>query len=84
LVASTREHRGPRNNFPLAAFWDLGGLYMLGWALTFFVLSLVAAYLGFFSLVGPAALAAKVFLGVFLVLLGLSAVMGALRRRPPG
>ena len=57
---------------------------MLGWALTFFVLSLVAAYLGFFSLVGPAALAAKVFLGVFVILLALSAVMGALRGRPPG
>jgi uncharacterized membrane protein YtjA (UPF0391 family) len=57
---------------------------MLGWALTFFVLSVVAAYMGFFSLAGPAALAAKVFLGLFLILLLVSAAMSAVRGRPPG
>jgi uncharacterized membrane protein YtjA (UPF0391 family) len=57
---------------------------MLGWALTFFVLSVIAAYLGFFSLAGPAALAAKIFLGLFLVLLAVSAAMSAVRGRPPG
>jgi uncharacterized membrane protein YtjA (UPF0391 family) len=57
---------------------------MLGWALTFFVLSLVAAYMGFFSLAGPAALAAKVFLALFLILLVISAAMSAMRARPPG
>lgn len=57
---------------------------MLGWASTFFVLSLVAAYMGFFSLAGPAALAAKVFLGMFLILLVVCAAMSAVRARPPG
>ena len=57
---------------------------MLGWTLTFFVLSLVAAYMGFFGLAGSAALAAKVFLGLFLVLLAISAAMSAVRGRPPG
>jgi uncharacterized membrane protein YtjA (UPF0391 family) len=54
---------------------------MLGWAFTFVVLALVAAYLGFFSLVGTGAIVAKVFLGVFVILLALSVGMGALRGR---
>jgi uncharacterized membrane protein YtjA (UPF0391 family) len=35
---------------------------MLGWALTFFVLALVAAFLGFFALAGLAAEIAKLLL----------------------
>ncbi len=54
---------------------------MLGWVFTFFVLSGVTAYLGFFALAGSAALIAKVFLGVFLVLLVASATMTVLARR---
>ena len=57
---------------------------MLGWALTFLVLSVIAAYMGFFGLVGPAALAAKVFLGLFVIMLVVSAAMGVMRGRPPG
>jgi len=57
---------------------------MLGWVLTFFVLAVVAAYLGFFSLAGLAATLAKVFLVLFLALLALSAGMGIMRGRPPG
>ena len=56
---------------------------MLGWSLTFFALAVVAAYLGFFSLAGLAATAAKVFLVLFLVLLAVSAGM-SLRGRSPG
>ena len=54
---------------------------MLGWAFTFVVLGLVAAYLGFFSLVGAGAVVAKVFLGVFVVLLALSLGIGTPRGR---
>ncbi len=54
---------------------------MLGWVFTFVVLALVAAYLGFFSLVGAGAIVAKVFLGVFVVLLALSLGMSVLSGR---
>ena len=57
---------------------------MLGWALTFFVLAVVATYLGFFSLAGAAAMAAKVFLVLFLILLVISVGMSTLSGRPPG
>jgi uncharacterized membrane protein YtjA (UPF0391 family) len=54
---------------------------MLGWAITFLVLALVAAYLGFFTFAGAAAMAAKVVLAVFLVLLALSVAAGRFGRR---
>jgi len=56
---------------------------MLGWALTFFVLALVAGYLGFFALAGLAATLAKLFLIVFVVLLIVSAFSTTFRGRPP-
>ena len=56
---------------------------MPGWALTFFLLALAAAYLGFFSLAGLAASIAKLLLIVFLILLIVSALSGALRGGPP-
>lgn len=56
---------------------------MLGWALTFFILALIAGLLGFFALAGLAVTIAKVLLLVFLVLLVVSAFSGALRGRPP-
>lgn len=56
---------------------------MLGWAFAFFLLSLVAYYVGFFALAGTAAGIAKLLLIVFLVLLIVSAFSGALRGRPP-
>ena len=56
---------------------------MLGWALTFFILALVAAYMGFFAMAGLAASIAKLLLVVFVVLLIVSAFSGALRGRPP-
>ena len=54
---------------------------MLGWAITFLVLALVAAYLGFFTFAGAAAMAAKVVLAVFLLLLALSVAAGWFGRR---
>ncbi|HWY66896.1 MAG TPA: DUF1328 family protein [Rhizomicrobium sp.] len=56
---------------------------MLGWALAFFVLALVAAYMGFFAMAGLAASIAKLLLVVFVILLIVSAFSGALRGRPP-
>lgn len=56
---------------------------MLGWAFTFFLLALVAAYMGFYALAGVAAVIAKLLLVVFLILLIVSAFSGALRGRAP-
>lgn len=48
---------------------------MLGWALTFLVIALIAAALGFGSVAGAAASIAKIIFFVFLVLLLVSLVM---------
>ena len=56
---------------------------MLNWALTFFVLALVAAFLNFFALAGLAAEIAKLLLLAFVVLLLISMLSGALRGRTP-
>jgi uncharacterized membrane protein YtjA (UPF0391 family) len=56
---------------------------MLGWALTFFILALVAAFLGFFAMAGLAAEIAKLLLLTFVVLLVISLFTGALRGRAP-
>src|SRR5579863_8616119 len=56
---------------------------MLGWALTFLILALVAGYMGFFGLAGLAASIAKLLLVVFVILLIVSAFSGAPSARPP-
>lgn len=56
---------------------------MLNWALTFFVLALVAAFLGFFALAGLAAEIAKLLLIAFVILLLISMVSNAVRGRTP-
>lgn len=56
---------------------------MLGWALTFFLLALVAAFLGFFAMAGLAAEIAKLLLIAFVVLLAISLITGAVRGRAP-
>lgn len=53
---------------------------MLGWVASFLVLAAVAGYLGFFTLLGAAAVFAKIFMGVFLALLVVSGAMSVLRR----
>lgn len=52
---------------------------VLGWALTFFLLAVVAGYFGFFGLVGLAASFAKVLFLIFLVLLVVSFIVRAFR-----
>jgi len=56
---------------------------MLSWALTFFVVAIIAAVLGFTSAAGVAASTAKVLFFIFLVLTLVALVAGALRGRPP-
>lgn len=58
---------------------------MLGWALTFFILALIAAVLGFGGLAGTFASIAELLFVVFLVLFVASLVYHAVtgRRAPP-
>jgi uncharacterized membrane protein YtjA (UPF0391 family) len=56
---------------------------MLSWALTFFVLALVAGFLGFFGLAGLAAGIAKILLFAFVALFVVSILSGAFRGRAP-
>jgi uncharacterized membrane protein YtjA (UPF0391 family) len=54
---------------------------MIRWALTFFVLALLAGLLGFGNLAGDFSYIAKILLLLFLVLAVITAVVG--RGRPP-
>ena len=56
---------------------------MFGWALTFFVLAAVAAYMGFFGLTGIAAEFVKLLFVMFLILLAGSSLLGLIRDEPP-
>ena len=53
---------------------------MLGWALTFLVIALIAGVLGFGFIAGTAASVAKILFVVFLVLFVIGLIMG--RRGP--
>ncbi|MGD9854745.1 MAG: DUF1328 domain-containing protein [Planctomycetaceae bacterium] len=53
---------------------------MLSWALTFLVIALIAAALGFGGIAGSAVGIAKILFFVFLVLFVLSLVAGGIRR----
>lgn len=54
---------------------------MLGWALTFLVVALVAALLGFTSVAGTAFAAAKIVFYVAIALFVISTIIGAVRGR---
>jgi len=56
---------------------------MFGWAITFLVLTLIAAYLGFFGLGGLAAVLVRLLFVVFLILLAGSGLLGLIRDEPP-
>ena len=56
---------------------------MLGWAITFLIIALVAAVLGFGGIAGTAVEIAKLIFFVAIVLFAISAVMGLLRGRKP-
>jgi uncharacterized membrane protein YtjA (UPF0391 family) len=56
---------------------------MLGWALTFLIVALVAAVLGFGGIAGFAVEIAKIIFFVAIVLFLVSAVVGLARGRTP-
>ena len=56
---------------------------MFAWAMTFLLLSIVAAYLGFFGLGGFAAGIVQVLFVVCLILLGASALASLMQDEPP-
>lgn len=58
------------------------GSIMLSWALTFLIIALVAAALGFGGVAGTAAWAAKVLFVVFLILFVVSLIAGRPVRDP--
>jgi uncharacterized membrane protein YtjA (UPF0391 family) len=56
---------------------------MLGWALTFLIVALIAAILGFGGIAGFAVEIAKIIFFVAIVLFVISAVVGLMRGRNP-
>jgi len=56
---------------------------MLGWALTFLVIALIAAILGFGGIAGFAVEIAKIIFFVAIILFVISAVVGLFRGRSP-
>jgi uncharacterized membrane protein YtjA (UPF0391 family) len=59
---------------------DLEELAMLSWALTFLVVALIAAVLGFGGIAGTAIEIAKIIFFVAIILFVISAVMGYMGR----
>jgi uncharacterized membrane protein YtjA (UPF0391 family) len=58
---------------------DDGRITMLSWAITFLVIALIAAALGFGGIAGTAAGFAKILFFVFLVMFVVSLIMGRTR-----
>lgn len=56
------------------------GIIMLGWAVTFLIVALLAAILGFTGLAGTAAGIAKILFAIFLILFVISLIVGRGRR----
>jgi uncharacterized membrane protein YtjA (UPF0391 family) len=56
---------------------------MLGWALTFLVVALIAAVLGFGGIAGFAVEIAKIIFFVAIILFVISAIFGLMRGRSP-
>ena len=56
---------------------------MIGWAVTFLIVALIAAVLGFGGIAGVAIEAAKIVFFVAIVLFLISAVVGLVRGRRP-
>jgi uncharacterized membrane protein YtjA (UPF0391 family) len=56
---------------------------MLGWAVTFLIIALVAALLGFGMIAGVAIEAAKIIFFVAIVLFAISLIAGLVRGRRP-
>ncbi len=70
---------------PLKRLWPpkLREFAMLGWAVTFLIIALIAAVLGFGGIAGFAVELAKIVFIVALILFVVSAVFGFMRGRSP-
>jgi uncharacterized membrane protein YtjA (UPF0391 family) len=60
-----------------------GAFIMFGWALTFLVVALIAAVLGFGGIAGFAVEIAKIIFFVAIILFVVSAIIGLIRGRTP-
>jgi uncharacterized membrane protein YtjA (UPF0391 family) len=76
------QERGRRPRLPVNGY-ERRRFFMLSWALTFFIVAIIAAVLGFTTIAGAAAGIAKILFFIFLVLTLVALVAGALRGRPP-
>lgn len=56
---------------------------MIGWAITFLIIALIAGLLGFSAVAGTALEFAKIVFFIALILFAISAVVGLLRGRAP-
>ena len=56
---------------------------MLGWAITFLIVALIAAVLGFGGIAGTAIEIAKIIFFVAIILFAISAIVGLMRGRTP-
>jgi uncharacterized membrane protein YtjA (UPF0391 family) len=56
---------------------------MLGWAITFLVIALIAALLGFGGIAGLSMEIAKIIFFVAIILFAIAAIVGLLRGRTP-
>lgn len=56
---------------------------MIGWALTFLIIALIAAALGFGGIAGAAVEIAKIIFFVAIILFVIAAVVGLVRGRTP-
>ena len=56
---------------------------MLGWAVTFLVIALIAAVLGFGGIAGLSMEIAKIIFFVAIILFAIAAIVGLLRGRSP-
>ena len=56
---------------------------MLGWAMTFLIVAIIAAVLGFGGIAGTAIEIAKIIFFVAIVLFAISALVGLMRGRSP-
>jgi uncharacterized membrane protein YtjA (UPF0391 family) len=66
-----------------AAIAFQGASIMFGWALTFLVVALIAAVLGFGGIAGFAVEIAKIIFFVAIILFVISAIVGLIRGRTP-
>ena len=82
-VITLRDRRACRCGAASAALQQIieEGENMLGWAVTFLVIALIAAVFGFAGIAGAAAGIAQILFYIFLVIFLISLVMGLMRGR---